>query len=605
MYAKEVENGKLKAVLIAGFLFIAFLHIVHLEYYSFVCDDAYITFRYTANWAEGHGPVFNIGERVEGYTNFLWMGALVPLKLVGIAPEAAAPLISIALSLLLISLVFLFPKIGMGEKGFSLWWLLAPLLLAINRSYAVWATSGLETRLFSLLIFLGGIFAWRYLRRDDPRDLLWMGLSLSLSELTRPEGALFFVVGTGLVLGWRTIQKKWPLSRREVVYIAVPLLVIVSHFLVRRWYYGEWLPNTYYAKMNKVRPFLGACYFLLFVVEYGYYFVIPLVLWKLLKAIKERGPNELFWLLFLFPHFMYVFLLGGDHFEFRFLDAYLAPLALVIQQGFRDLAGTINWRSFSRKQIFAVSLLVVFMVYHFSIPYASGKDMGPVYITGQFPKLNARSSPIIGRLPGFDLLSRAFERLSRELITHGACVRAEEHRLFGERQVRHGKLFQEFIEDGYLHSDDVICMSVVGAVPYYSGLTTVDYLGLTDAFVARQPATENGALFHEKAATSSYLELRGTDFIFTGDYLVNIKHGVPVSSNRSIYPDKWERRVYVVRIDEWILVFNSTRSPMWVIERFEPLGIEVYVMYRKPGEDEYRPFHLKTLLKSGALSPYD
>ena len=36
-------------------------------------DDAYITFRYSRNLAEGLGPVWNAGDPVEGYTNFLWM----------------------------------------------------------------------------------------------------------------------------------------------------------------------------------------------------------------------------------------------------------------------------------------------------------------------------------------------------------------------------------------------------------------------------------------------------------------------------------------------------------------------------------------------------
>lgn len=36
-------------------------------------DDAFITFRYSRFLAEGQGPIYNLGERVEGYTNFLLM----------------------------------------------------------------------------------------------------------------------------------------------------------------------------------------------------------------------------------------------------------------------------------------------------------------------------------------------------------------------------------------------------------------------------------------------------------------------------------------------------------------------------------------------------
>ena len=38
----------------------------------FIQDDAFISFRYAKNLIEGNGLVFNVGERVEGYTNFLW-----------------------------------------------------------------------------------------------------------------------------------------------------------------------------------------------------------------------------------------------------------------------------------------------------------------------------------------------------------------------------------------------------------------------------------------------------------------------------------------------------------------------------------------------------
>jgi hypothetical protein len=37
-----------------------------------VCDDAFISFRYADNLVRGHGLVFNLGERVEGFTNLAW-----------------------------------------------------------------------------------------------------------------------------------------------------------------------------------------------------------------------------------------------------------------------------------------------------------------------------------------------------------------------------------------------------------------------------------------------------------------------------------------------------------------------------------------------------
>ena len=52
----------------------------------FIQDDAYISFIYARNWVEGHGLVFNPGEHVEGYTNFLWTVLMaIPIR-IGLDP---------------------------------------------------------------------------------------------------------------------------------------------------------------------------------------------------------------------------------------------------------------------------------------------------------------------------------------------------------------------------------------------------------------------------------------------------------------------------------------------------------------------------------------
>src|ERR1044072_2429548 len=55
---------------------------------AWLCDDAYISFRYADNLVHGLGLVYNAGERVEGYSNFLWtMGIALGMRL-GVGPEA-------------------------------------------------------------------------------------------------------------------------------------------------------------------------------------------------------------------------------------------------------------------------------------------------------------------------------------------------------------------------------------------------------------------------------------------------------------------------------------------------------------------------------------
>ena len=67
------------------------LTLVHmLQYGACVQDDAFISFRYAANLLDGHGLVYNPGERVEGYTNFLWTVLMAAAMGAGANPVLAS-----------------------------------------------------------------------------------------------------------------------------------------------------------------------------------------------------------------------------------------------------------------------------------------------------------------------------------------------------------------------------------------------------------------------------------------------------------------------------------------------------------------------------------
>ena len=70
----------------------------------FVTDDAYITFRYARNWAEGFGLRYNLGEHVpvEGYSNFLWTAVCAAFVRLGLDPVVAAPTLSALCALALL-----------------------------------------------------------------------------------------------------------------------------------------------------------------------------------------------------------------------------------------------------------------------------------------------------------------------------------------------------------------------------------------------------------------------------------------------------------------------------------------------------------------------
>src|SRR5215813_6739804 len=70
--------------------------VAHSLVWNFVTDDAFISFVYSRNLARHGQLVFNLGERVEGYTNFLWTVILAAFLKVGLAPEIVSRVLGTA-----------------------------------------------------------------------------------------------------------------------------------------------------------------------------------------------------------------------------------------------------------------------------------------------------------------------------------------------------------------------------------------------------------------------------------------------------------------------------------------------------------------------------
>ncbi len=227
----------------------------HLHYANVTIDDAFISFRYAENLVRGHGLVFNEGERVEGYSNFLWTLLLaVPIWLGVDRVELGMLVTAKALGALLNlgTLVLLWKTTALGrpkERPSAL----APLYLASLAPLLIWAVSGLETSLVTLLIFgtLHLHIREELAFRDGREQLPWSFLVLALAALTRPEPAVLLVPLVALRLSARFRgDSKWRQMRREVVRVGWFALPYGAFLLWRIGYYGELLPNTYYAKMH-------------------------------------------------------------------------------------------------------------------------------------------------------------------------------------------------------------------------------------------------------------------------------------------------------------------------------------------------------------------
>ncbi len=207
-------------------------------------DDAYISFRYARNWVEGEGLVFNSGERVEGYTNFLWIVVLAPAIAVGLPVGPVSMVLGGICSLATLWLLYRYLATTPGGVWAGV---LAAGLLAADGSFALWAVGGLETALFTLLVAAGAI---SYLREDGgPRRGLATGLLFALATMTRPEGILVLGVTAFHSVARAAAERRLP-GQADLLRLLGFAAVYGPYFLWRFSYYGYPFPNTFYLKVG-------------------------------------------------------------------------------------------------------------------------------------------------------------------------------------------------------------------------------------------------------------------------------------------------------------------------------------------------------------------
>ncbi|MBN1867287.1 hypothetical protein JW916_08340 [Candidatus Sumerlaeota bacterium] len=221
---------------------------------AWIVDDAGISFAYARNAARGDGLIAQPGdERVEGYSNFLWVVSLVPLFVLRLFDPIVTPKILSAF-LVLLSYVAIFRIVSRLSAHRYLTAFLALSFLSLNTSFVVWTTSGLENPLLVLLVVL----LCRALL-DAPSDKgfsiaqAWIVALLAAAvALTRPDGILYSVLLPIVVLPEIFRRNRTDRNRSVLqavgVYVALFSLVYGAFLLFRIGYYRDIVPNTYHMK---------------------------------------------------------------------------------------------------------------------------------------------------------------------------------------------------------------------------------------------------------------------------------------------------------------------------------------------------------------------
>jgi tetratricopeptide (TPR) repeat protein len=495
------------------------LLLAHALFYRFLCDDAFISFRYAHNLASGQGLVFNPGfERVEGYSNFLWVVVLAAFDALGARPEHVAPVLSLLLTVALWGLVARASLRWIPGGTWKLVALLPAAWLALTRSVAVWSTSGLETRLFEVLVVAGVFRLIDDLAAAGDRQgwrTPWGAVLLALAVLTRPDGMLIAACAMGMAAAVLAMRRRLRLA--DVAAHALVFGAIVgAHLVFRHAYYGDWVPNTYYAKIGGRSWWdMGAAYLACFVIEYAAWLWVPLLLVGVAGFLKdERAEVPLLAASVVLPHVVYVASIGGDHFEFRPLDLYFPFVFLVMARGAAQLLDGVLPRIGVAVYASVVALGLV------AIPWQSHRQFAKTYAVG-FPGLGATRGERVTfldptrdpvyRWPGIRSLALEHRNLLRGLTSRLVGVRQEEHALFLATVVPEGRRLRALVEAGIIPKDTHVAMSAVGAIPYYSGLRVLDRLGLTDRVVAKLAPGEVRIMAHDRHATLEYAAASGVD----------------------------------------------------------------------------------------------
>lgn len=405
---------------------------------NYTVDDAYISFRYAENLASGNGLVFNVGERVEGYSNFLYTLLLSFAAKAGVDPVLASKVIGICFGLSTLIVLWRFSVLVSGDDR-SLLNLFGPLLLAVSTDFAVWCVAGLETPMYTFLVLVG---MYLFVSQDRLSARILSPVLFALVALTRAEGVAFLVMTLAYVVLWRLVSR---LASREIVtevltMVAVFAAIYVPFLMWRLVYYGQILPNSVYAKnalgaaimhtplqewLPEVVVGPGVQYVVGFFVASGGLVLAPVVIPLVVRETR-------WWARYLGCGVGLLVLVAiwnsGDWMPHHRLLVPAIPLvALLLQEGLRVIwcrwtTGKTVSSGLARAAVPLTCCLVLMMNLNEYAPFASGKD-------------------------------RQYVKLGRQL----------------ETLARPGQTLATY---------------VAGAVPYYSGLYTIDMHGLMDRHIA-------------------------------------------------------------------------------------------------------------------------
>ncbi|MCA9594501.1 MAG: hypothetical protein KC776_14355 [Myxococcales bacterium] len=431
------------------------------SFLPFFVDDAFISLRYSARLLAGKGLTWSDGDKVEGYTNFLWV---VLVAFGGLFQKNA--LINVARTVGILCSIGTLATVVLAERPKRYRALLpglyAALALATAGTFAAWSIGGLEQSLLCFLVAAGVVLSYPLVERDEARfSRMWpAGLCFGLAALTRPDGILFAasVCGTWVLLGGFR-----PAAWLRALKLAVlPLGLVAAHVAFRQAYYHEWVPNTFHAKVA----------FAWSRVDLGWHYLkdradplLPLLLPLLLTLVaavadRRRRRRALIAFVPLVVWTSYVIAIGGDIMpERRHVAVMIVLTALLSVEG-------LGWLT------------------------ERGRFGAPVaFVVGNC---------VLG------------------LSIQAQQDDPERARALADAWHWPGRPIGMFLHRAFADKDPLLAVDAAGALPYFAKLRTLDMLGLNDPWLPRHlpPGFGKGPLAHELGNGQYFLRRKPDIIVF-------------------------------------------------------------------------------------------
>lgn len=214
--------------------------------YFVIFDDGMIGMRYAKNLVEHHALVWNLGERVEGFTDPLWTLVMAGTILTfgthfaPLAMQVFGGLICIAL------FVFFFYFARRSKAGFA-GAILCVLFLVFSYPISYWGLGGMEACALCLIYAVAMDAQYRYENEERENPLLLHAVLIVVAYLLRPDGWL--ALAPFFAACWYDAAKRRE-YRRAALAVVLPCVAVAGTQIARVMYYGEWVPNTYVLKVQ-------------------------------------------------------------------------------------------------------------------------------------------------------------------------------------------------------------------------------------------------------------------------------------------------------------------------------------------------------------------